>query len=258
MSGRHTQAFAAQVHGSGPGLLLSHGGGGGIELNFGAILESLAEHFTVVGPDFPGAGNTPRAGEPLTLDGLADGLVASADAAGLDRFSLVGYSMGASVALRATTRHPDRVNGLVLVAGFARPDSYLRLALDVWRALLDRDPAVLAKFLLAMGGGEQLVSGLTDDELTELIALTAKGVPPGTPDHVALAKTIDVRDDLPHIDTPTLVVKTTLDRLATPAHSDVLAAGIPGARLAELDCGHSITAERPAQLVHLILSHLRA
>ncbi|KWX25950.1 hypothetical protein AFM11_01340 [Mycolicibacterium wolinskyi] len=54
---------------------------------------------------------------------------------------------------------------------------------------------------------------------------------------MVLAKTIEVRDDLPRITAPTLVIKATLDRLATPAHSDELAAGIPGARLADLASG---------------------
>ncbi|WP_204250165.1 alpha/beta fold hydrolase [Mycolicibacterium goodii] len=140
------QYFATQIRGSGPGLLLSHGGGGGIDLNFGPILPVLADHFTVVGPDFPGSGTTPRSTSPLTLDGLADGLVASANSAGLDRFSLVGYSMGTSVAIRTAARHPDRVDKMVLIAGFARPDSYLRLALDLWEEMLASRPEVLAKF----------------------------------------------------------------------------------------------------------------
>lgn len=256
MTDAKTGVFATQIRGSGPGLLLSHGAGGGIDLNFGPILPALSEHFTVVGPDFPGSGSTPRSDDPLTLNGLADGLVSSADAANLDRFALVGYSMGTSVAIRTATRHPDRVDRLVLIAGFARPNNYMRLAIDVWQAMLGSEPVQLAKFLLAMGGGEQLVSSLSDEEVASLVEQMANGVPAGTPDHVVLAETIDVRDDLPRIKAPTLVIKTMHDRLATPAHSDELAAGIPGARLAELDCGHSVTAERPTQLTQLIISHL--
>ncbi|PJK20081.1 alpha/beta fold hydrolase [Mycolicibacterium goodii] len=256
MTEANVEHFATQTHGSGPGLVLSHGGGGGIDLNFGPILPTLADHFTVVGPDFPGSGSTPRSTSPLTLDGLADGLVASAAAAGLDRFSLVGYSMGTSVAIRTAARHSDRVDKMVLIAGFARPDSYLRLALDLWEAMLDGAPEVLAKFLLALGGGDQMVSGLDRAEVDRLVATMAESIPAGAADHVALAKTIDVRADLPLIEAPTLVIKTTLDRLATPAHSDELAAGIPSARSVELDCGHSVAAERPARLAKLIIDHL--
>lgn len=47
------------VRGTGPGLLLAHGAGGGVQPNFGPILDGLAEHHTVVGPDYPGTGRTP-------------------------------------------------------------------------------------------------------------------------------------------------------------------------------------------------------
>lgn len=66
------------TRGSGPGLLLAHGVGGGIEPNFGPIMDGLAACFTVVGPDYPGIGPTPRANTPLVLDDLADELVAAA------------------------------------------------------------------------------------------------------------------------------------------------------------------------------------
>lgn len=52
--------FAHLVRGSGPGLLLAHGSGGSVEGNFGTILDDLAAAHTVVGPDYPGAGQTPR------------------------------------------------------------------------------------------------------------------------------------------------------------------------------------------------------
>ncbi|WP_204250166.1 alpha/beta fold hydrolase [Mycolicibacterium goodii] len=101
-----------------------------------------------------------------------------------------------------------------------------------------------------------MVCGLDSAEVDELVTTMAESVPAGTADHVALAKTIDVRADLPRIETSTLVIKTTLDRLATPAHSDELAAAIPRARMVELDCGHSVAAERPGRLAQLILDHL--
>ncbi|EFF89499.1 LOW QUALITY PROTEIN: 3-oxoadipate enol-lactone hydrolase, partial [Streptomyces sp. e14] len=136
------------VRGTGPGLLLAHGAGGGIDANYGPVLDVLAAHRTVVGPDYPGTGRTPRADAPLTLDGLADELVATAVEEGVETFAVAGYSLGAAVAVRAATRHPGRVTALVLTAGFAHPSPRFLLAARMWRDLLDADdPEALAGFL---------------------------------------------------------------------------------------------------------------
>jgi pimeloyl-ACP methyl ester carboxylesterase len=106
--------FAHVVRGSGPGLLLAHGGGGSIQGNYGSIIDDLATTHTVIGPDYPGAGETPRSAVPLRLDDVADALVRTAVDAGVDRFTILGYSLGTAVAVRAARRHPERVTGLVL------------------------------------------------------------------------------------------------------------------------------------------------
>lgn len=120
------------VLGSGPGIVLAHGGGGAIESNFGVVLADLAAGHTVVASDYPGDDT------PLDLDALADALVAAAVEAGVPTFTIVGFSLGTAVAVRAAARHPERVTGLVLTAGLAAPDNRARLAVQAWQDLLDR------------------------------------------------------------------------------------------------------------------------
>jgi pimeloyl-ACP methyl ester carboxylesterase len=52
----------------------------------------------------------------ITLDAMVDDLFAVMDARGVDRCVLAGESRGAQVALLAAARHPERFEGLVLVA----------------------------------------------------------------------------------------------------------------------------------------------
>ncbi|WP_326958177.1 alpha/beta fold hydrolase [Amycolatopsis sp. NBC_01286] len=238
-----TEHFHHVVRGTGPGLLLAHGGGGSVEGNFGAILDDLARTRTVVGPDYPGSGTTPRSATPLDLDELADELVAIAVGAGLERFAILGYSLGTAVAVRATTRHPDRVTGLVLTSGFARLDNRIRLAVDVWAALLHDDPKLLAKFLTLVATGRDHLEALTPGQLETAVDQLAAFVPDGSPEHVALVAKVDTRAELAGIAVPALVVATTLDGLASPALSRELADGIPGAELVEVEAGHNIGAE---------------
>jgi pimeloyl-ACP methyl ester carboxylesterase len=235
--------FAKIVRGSGPGLLLAHGGGGSVEGNFGPIIDDLATTHTVVGPDYPGSGATPRSTGPLDLDDLADGLVGVAVDAGVERFTVLGYSLGTAVAVRAATRHPERVTGLVLTSGFARPDNRMRLAVAVWRALLDGDRRLLARFLALVATGDRYLDALAPGELDAAVDRLAEVVPPGTPEHVDLVASVDIRAELARIAVPALVIATTADRLAGPGLSRELAAGIPGARLVEIAAGHGIGSE---------------
>ena len=47
--------LARTVRGSGPGLVLAHGAGGGVKENFAPIMDHLAADYTVVGVDYPGS-----------------------------------------------------------------------------------------------------------------------------------------------------------------------------------------------------------
>ncbi|MEV0028437.1 alpha/beta hydrolase [Nocardia sp. NPDC050793] len=63
----------------------------------------------------------------LDLDALADALVAAAVDAHVEAFTVIGFSLGTAVAVRAAVRHPGRVRGLLLAAGFAKPDNRARI-----------------------------------------------------------------------------------------------------------------------------------
>ncbi|WP_028921606.1 alpha/beta fold hydrolase [Pseudonocardia acaciae] len=238
-----TEHFATAVRGSGPGLVLAHGGGGSIAGNFGPIIDDLARTHTVVGSDYPGSGDTPRATRPLALDFMADELVRAAVDAGVGRFDILGYSLGTAVAVRAASRHPQRVTGLVLTAGFAYPNARMRLAVDIWRRLLDGDRTLLASYLTLVATGDRHLDALGPGELEDSIKALAEFIPAGSREHVDLVESVDLRAELPRLAVPTLVIATTLDGLAPPALSRELAEAIPGAKLVEVEAGHGIGAE---------------
>ncbi|WP_432133614.1 MULTISPECIES: alpha/beta fold hydrolase [unclassified Streptomyces] len=235
------------------GLVLAHGAGGSVAANYGPVMDTLTAGRTVVGADYPGTGGTPRSDRPLELDALADGLVAAADAAGLDRFAVSGYSLGAPVAVRLATRHPDRVTALVLTAPFAHADAELRLNARVWQALCGTgDPDTLGRFLLARCLSPAALDAMTPHELEAAAKETGATAPEGAADHVDLVIRADVRADLDRIDVPALVVSPVDDGLVPPRLHRAVAAGIPGARLVEVPGGHLPFVECPAEWGALI------
>ena len=249
--------LARTVGGSGPGLLLAHGAGGSVALNYGPILDGLSAGHTVVGIDYPGTGRSPRAAGRLSVDYLADQVIAAADAEGLQRFALAGFSLGGPVAIRAAAKHPDRVTALVLTATFAYRDARLDLAAKLWGELYEAgDNVRLSEFLTLAAFSAETLRSMPERQLRLAIEGLAGLIPDGTPEHVDLVRRVDVRGDLAWVTAPTLVVSTTADPLVSPHLHEELAAGIAGARLARIDTGHLPFAERPEEWLGLITGFL--
>ena len=117
--------IAYQVVGEGPVDVLFMHGWAGSGRYFDQAMECLdPARMRVITFDFRGHGESGRAESGYTLDQLADDVLAVADAAGSQRFVVVGFSMSGKFAQYVTVEHPGRVLGQVLVGGcpaFALP-----------------------------------------------------------------------------------------------------------------------------------------
>ena len=114
--------LAVEVAGAGPGLMLVHGLGGAKE-DFSDHVPTLARDHTVVVFDHRGHGasDKPTDHAAYSIDRLATDITDVADACGLDRFRLLGHSMGGMAARRIPLREPDRVDALVMMDTCAAP-----------------------------------------------------------------------------------------------------------------------------------------
>ena len=97
--------------GDGPAVLCLPGAGGPV-MTF--ALDTLAERFRGIVLELPGWGAQPN--DVADFDGLADQIAEIATALGLERFHLLGTSLGGACALHFVVRHTDRVESLVLEA----------------------------------------------------------------------------------------------------------------------------------------------
>jgi len=178
-----------------------------------------------------------------SVAGIARGILETAP----ERFALAGLSMGGYVSLEIMRQAPERVEALALLDTSARPDTpqqtEARLALiklarsgrfdEVWRGLLPRivHPA-----------------RIEDPEIRSDVRAMAHAVGPEGFERQerAIIGRPEGRPGLPSISCPTLVLCGRDDALTPPHLHEELAAGIPGARLCQIEaCGHLSTLERP-------------
>ncbi len=100
-------------------VVLVHGLGGNIDL-WRAQLDHLRRSRRAVAIELRGHGRSaPPASGDWSMEALADDVEAAAQALGLDRFVLVGHSMGGCVIEAYAARHRDRLAGLVFADGVA-------------------------------------------------------------------------------------------------------------------------------------------
>lgn len=104
-----------------PTILLLHGFPTSSRM-FRELMPLLAEDFHLVAPDYPGFGKSeapPMESFDYSFESLADVIDAFTSEIGLERYSLYVMDYGAPVGFRLATRHPDRVEALIVQNGNA-------------------------------------------------------------------------------------------------------------------------------------------
>src|SRR5947209_5912736 len=111
-----------ETHGSGPPMILLHGGLMSGE-TFGPVLDALAADHLVVAPDLQGHGRTADIDRPIDVRLMADDIAALIDHLGLESPDLVGYSLGGGVAFFTAVKYPEKIGKLVIVSTNIRRDA---------------------------------------------------------------------------------------------------------------------------------------
>jgi pimeloyl-[acyl-carrier protein] methyl ester esterase len=250
--------------GSGPPLLFIHGWTmSGRVWRFQT--EALLPHYRPVTLDLRGHGlSSPAAA--YTLDLLA------ADVASLARFldlrgaCLVGWSLGAQVALRSFPLLRERIAGLVLVGGtprFTAGDGYPHglppREVRGMAARLSRDfPRTLGEFFRAMFAPGELGREEENRIAREIVMGGRVPEPAVALATLATLAETDLRGELPGVDRPVLLIHGGADPICLPAASRAMAELLPDARLAELSgLGHAPFLSRPSLFTELLRGFLK-
>lgn len=224
-----------ETHGSGVPLVLLHGWGmhGGV---WGRAIPRLAQHFCVHCVDLPGHGASAPS-DAFNLDALAQ-MLASQFAGPV---AVGGWSLGGQIALRWAQLDPKQVERLVLVATtprFVQAEGWecamaAATLQEFAAALLDNHHLTLRRFIaLQLRGSED------ERELHQMLRehVFSRGHPDlaALQDGLAILRDTDLRNELPQIQQPALVIAGERDKLTPPQASHFLAQALHNGRSVEI------------------------
>lgn len=257
--------YALRTGGDGPPVLLLHGFTGRGS-DWARFLPALRRRHRTIAVDLPGHGRSETASDPTRhgLDRMAADLAAFLRALDAVPAAVLGYSMGARVALRLALDHPRVVERLVLEspsAGIAdATERARRRARDEALALLV-ERAGIAAFVDAWQAQPLFASqaALSPSARANLRRRRLANRPAGLAASLRWAgqgTMTPLHDRLGEIGVPTLVIAGGLDPTGL-ARARAIAAAIPDARLAIIDeAGHTPHLERPSAFRRLIVDFL--
>lgn len=204
------------------------------------MMERLAVFGRLILFDRRGTGLSDGAGVRYTLEQEADDAIAVLDAAGSERAALFTYGLGGPVAALLAAEHPERVGALIMYASVAR----LLWAPDYdWAMTRDERAEWTERTVESWGATDHpgipvMAPSMADDPtlVSWFARLQRLAASPGAARELLSASAeLDVREHLPRIRVPTLVLHRAGDTAWDPRHSRYLAEHIPGARYVELD-----------------------
>jgi pimeloyl-ACP methyl ester carboxylesterase len=238
--------IAYERAGSGPALVLLHGYVGDGPTTWRRQLDGLSDEFTVVAWDAPGSGRSTDPPERFGLDGYAGCLAGFLAKLGLDTAYVAGLSFGAILALALRRRHSSMSSALILTSAYAGwagslPPDVVEQRLRQALALADGAPEALVRALLPTMFSKAMPRATLDDFRVSMQAFHPRGFRA-----MARASAEDVRDVLPHVDVPTLLVYGERDVRAPLTVAEDLQAAISDSKLVVLpDAGHLCNIEAP-------------
>jgi pimeloyl-ACP methyl ester carboxylesterase len=232
-----------------PTLVFLHYWGGSMR-TWRHVIEALASQSRTVAIDLRGWGRSGASASGYALNELADDVEAVIKSLDLERYIIVGHSMGGKIGQLMASRRPNGLVGLVLVA--PAPPTALDLPLAARQAMVgayDSRESIVATVEHVLAP-----DGLDADDLETVIADSLAGAAAAKEAWPLSTSQQDIGADVANIDVPVLVISGAHDRVDPPeVLRRELLARIPQAELCVLpNVGHLLPLEAPDAIAELI------
>tara|TARA_A100001037_G_scaffold263740_1_gene254151 strand:- start:6847 stop:7602 length:756 start_codon:yes stop_codon:yes gene_type:complete len=228
--------------GSGKTVVLQHGFVGCGEI-FAPLSAQLAQNFDVIATDLPGLGGSAKIPAPDQVGELAKILVETLTELGVDKFSILGHSLGSETALHLAMDFPERVEKLILYGGCAAdlPERYEPYEESIRRIDVDGIVPTAARIATTWTN-----AGANHPLYEFMRSCGVNSDQEGAKQLVRAMANFDVRDRLGEVQAKTLVICGDMDRTTHPRHSIEMWEKIPDAQLCILpNSAHAAHAEVP-------------
>lgn len=248
--------------GEGPPLVLVHGGITDSR-SWRAQITGLSDQFTVLAWDAPGCGQSSDVSESWRLPHYADALAGWLDSIAVRRPNLLGLSWGSSIVLEFYRRYPHLPASLILAsayAGWAGSLPAAEVAARLESALAAADLPTEQLLGLWPGLLSSTASQALHEEQAEIAAdNTGSRHPGGYRAVVRSMAEADLRDVLPTVQVPTLLLYGELDERSPLSVANELHARIPASELVVMGgVGHLLNVEVPAEFNAQVRRFLRS
>ena len=227
------------VYGAGDPVLLIHGGLGHADIWANQVIELAKTHKVIVG-DSRGHGRSTRDEKPYGYALMAADYLALLDFLKVDKTALVGWSDGGIIGLDIAMSHPERLTKLFAQAANVTVDGV--------------DPAVATNVTfgtyIERMGKDYVRFSKTPDQYNAFVEQISK---------MWASEPAWTKEQLTAIKVPTAIVLGDHDEAITRAHTEYMAANIPGAKLVILkDASHFAMLQDPAGYTDAVLNFLNA
>jgi pimeloyl-ACP methyl ester carboxylesterase len=255
------QRLYYEVHGEGEPLLAIHGLSVDT-LGWTLQVPAWSQHYQTIIFDNRDVGQSSRAERDYQVTDMAADALALADQLGLERFHLLGLSMGGAIAQELALRAPERVRTLTLVVTFGGGGAWGAMQGSLWAeraALMTREQRVDELMLLCFS--EQTYANA--DGIAFLRQMLLANPNPQEPEafgrQVRSTSRHETRDRLGELTMPVHVIGAEHDILLPVWKSRELAQLIPGARLTVLEgAAHGVNVEAAEAFNAAVLDFLGA
>ncbi len=217
----------------------------------------LRGRFRLLRYDTRGHGRSPAPPGPYAIEDLGWDVISLLDRLGIERASFCGLSVGGMTGMWLAAEAAERIERLVLCC-----TSALLGPKCVWdeRIATAREQGMGA---LVDGVIERWFTPAFRPENPEAVEKMARALrdtdPEGYAGCCAAIRDMDLRDRLPSIEAPTLVISGAEDPATPPEHGGLIRDAIPGARFEVVPrAAHIANVEQPETVTRLILDHLEA
>lgn len=208
----------------------------------------FSKHYRCILHDFRDQLMSAPAQKPYTMEQHAHDLAGLLDILGEEQCHVVGTSYGGEVALLFAHLYPERVKSLVVIASVPYAEPLLKLQIGNWKKAALLAPHLLYEQLAVFSFSNAYL--IKHPNFIQMAKDRLKTYPPKFFQSFARLcdafLQLDIRDKLPQIQCPTLLLAAEKDILNTMEDNEFMARHIPNSKLSVIpNAGHAVVSEAP-------------